>query len=153
MYIEVELINTKTCIELEKLFVSLGDQTRLRLISLMDKGPVSVGHLVEALGESQPKISRHLAYLRNAGLVDTNRDGKRVYYKLTEPANDAIRGVLASILSGMDSDGRAWSQARISSTLDDKAVDVYVEPDMYEEGSAGAYGRRQRSEELEIHLL
>ena len=78
---------------LENLFLGLADKTRLRLLGLMASGPVSVGHLVSETGESQPKISRHLAYLRNAGLVDTTRDGKWIYYgvaDLTDGAADSV---------------------------------------------------------------
>lgn len=72
---------------LENLFLALSDKTRLRLLGLMAGGEVSVGFLAEELGESQPKISRHLAYLRNAGLVSTRRDGKWIYYGI-EPQDD-----------------------------------------------------------------
>jgi len=60
-------------------FLALSDQTRLRLLSLMIGGEVSVGFLAEALRESQLKISRDRAYLRAAGLVSTRRDGKWIY--------------------------------------------------------------------------
>jgi DNA-binding transcriptional ArsR family regulator len=79
--------------ELERLFLGLADKTRLRLLGLMANGPVSVGQLVSSTGESQPKISRHLAYLRNAGLVETSRDGKWVYYglaRLADPGSDSV---------------------------------------------------------------
>ena len=54
---------------LETLFGALADRTRLRLLNLMGRDEICVCFLVEALGLSQPKISRHLAYLRDAGLV------------------------------------------------------------------------------------
>ena len=72
---------------LENLFLALSDKTRMRLLGLMASGEVSVGFLADELGESQPKISRHLAYLRNAGLVSTRRDGKWIYYGI-EPQDD-----------------------------------------------------------------
>src|SRR3569623_806423 len=78
---------------LENLFLGLAEKSRLRLLGLMAFGPVSVGHLVTETGESQPKISRHLAYLRNAGLVDTTRDGKWIYYgvaDLSDPRADSV---------------------------------------------------------------
>jgi len=62
--------------ELEEFFLALSDGTRLRLLALMRESEVSVGFLSDQLGQSQPKISRHLAYLRSAGLVETRRDGK-----------------------------------------------------------------------------
>jgi DNA-binding transcriptional ArsR family regulator len=77
---------------------ALCDPTRLRLISLMADGPVSVGFLAESTGESQPKVSRHLACLRNSDLVSTNRDGKHIYYQLRWPQHSDQRRVIAGIL-------------------------------------------------------
>ncbi len=69
------------------------DQTRLRLINLLAaEGEVCVCHLVDVLGTNQPKVSRHLAYLKRAGLVSDRKDGLWVHYRLSEPvANYADR--------------------------------------------------------------
>lgn len=87
-----------TLIELEKLFLALSDKTRLRLLALMADGEVPVGFLADKLGESQPKISRHLAYLRSAGLVSTRRDGKWIYYGIEEQDDAAVTNVLSAAL-------------------------------------------------------
>src|SRR5947209_12739497 len=90
--------------ELERLFLGLADKTRLRLLGFMANGPVSVGQLVASTGDSQPKISRHLAYLRNAGLVDTTRDGKWVYYgvaEMSDAATDSVFRAVVDELSGV----------------------------------------------------
>ena len=87
--------------DLEKLFLALSDQTRLRLLSLMSGGEVSVGYLADALGESQPKISRHLAYLRGTGLVSTRRDGKWLYYGIDDGLDRDVRRVLDTTLSSI----------------------------------------------------
>jgi len=87
--------------DLEKLFLALSDQTRLRLLSLMSGGEVSVGYLADALGESQPKISRHLAYLRGTGLVSTRRDGKWIYYGIDDGLDRDVRRVLDTTLSSI----------------------------------------------------
>lgn len=71
--------------EIESLFSALADRTRLRLLSLMADGEVCVCFFVEVLKVSQPKISRHLAYLRNAGVVAARRDGKWMHYSIVEP--------------------------------------------------------------------
>jgi ArsR family transcriptional regulator len=73
--------------ELESLFMALSDKTRLRLLNLMREDEICVCFFTEVLGESQPKISRHLAYLRNAGLVSARRDGKWMHYRIEEPEN------------------------------------------------------------------
>ncbi|HVG22764.1 MAG TPA: metalloregulator ArsR/SmtB family transcription factor [Thermoanaerobaculia bacterium] len=70
---------------LESFFLALADRTRLRLLNLVAGGEVCVCFFVEVLGEPQPKISRHLAVLRNAGLVATRREGKWMHYRLTRP--------------------------------------------------------------------
>lgn len=70
---------------IELLFKALADRTRLRVIHLIGDGEVCVCFLVEVLKTNQPKISRHLAYLRRAGLVSSRRDGKWMHYRLAEP--------------------------------------------------------------------
>ena len=65
------------------LFLALADRTRLRLLNLMRDREVCVSSFTGTLGQSQPKISRHLAYLRNAGVVEVRRDGKWMYYSIS----------------------------------------------------------------------
>ncbi|MFN7946594.1 MAG: metalloregulator ArsR/SmtB family transcription factor [Blastocatellia bacterium] len=69
----------------EKFFLALSDRTRLRLLGLMLEGEVCVCFLVEVLQAPQPTISRHLAYLRNAGVVVARREGKWMHYRIVEP--------------------------------------------------------------------
>ncbi len=73
--------------ELEAVLKALADGTRLRILGLLTTGEVCVCHLHDSLKISQPKASRHLAYLRRAGLVTTRREGLWVYYKLAEPTD------------------------------------------------------------------
>lgn len=73
-------------LSLDGLFQSLGDRTRLRLLNLMAEGEVCVCFFVEVLGEPQPKISRHLAVLREAGVVAARREGKWMHYRVMPPA-------------------------------------------------------------------
>ncbi|HEX3580397.1 MAG TPA: metalloregulator ArsR/SmtB family transcription factor [Thermoanaerobaculia bacterium] len=80
---------------------ALGDPTRLRLLNLLRGGEICVCYFVEILGEPQPKVSRHLAYLRRAGLVDVRRDGKWMHYKLAPTAHEAV---LESILDEIADD-------------------------------------------------
>lgn len=77
------MVNKDYSIEL--LFKALADRTRLRLIHLIGDDEVCVCFFVEVLKTNQPKISRHLAYLRRAGLVSTRREGKWMHYRLVEP--------------------------------------------------------------------
>lgn len=88
----------------ELLFQALGDRTRVRLLNLMLDGEVCVCFFVEVLGEPQPKISRHLAYLRNAGLVGTRREAKWMHYGITRPEHPAVRRAFEAILESFSAD-------------------------------------------------
>ncbi|HEV2320303.1 MAG TPA: metalloregulator ArsR/SmtB family transcription factor [Verrucomicrobiae bacterium] len=74
--------------DLALFFAALSDQTRLRLLSLIKGREVCVCHLQAVLGTNQPKISRHLAYLKRAGLVAGRRDGKWTHYRLAKLNNE-----------------------------------------------------------------
>ncbi len=103
--------------ELQRLFSALSDSTRLRLLNLMAEGELCVCFFVEVLDQPQPTISRHLAYLRKAGLVADRRDGKWIHYGITEPADpaarQAFRGVLETLRdnAAMQRDRRALLSA------------------------------------------
>lgn len=90
-----------TLTELENLFLALSDKTRLRLLALMADGEVPVGFLADQLGESQPKTSRHLAYLRNARLVSARRDGKWIYYNIQRPSDAAVGRILRATIDSI----------------------------------------------------
>jgi ArsR family transcriptional regulator len=87
--------------DLALLFAALADRTRLRLLNLMDGREVCVCYFVEILRQSQPKISRHLAYLRRAGVVAARREGKWMHYKIVPPAHDGAAGILRETLSAL----------------------------------------------------
>jgi ArsR family transcriptional regulator, arsenate/arsenite/antimonite-responsive transcriptional repressor len=91
----------KSSRSLETLFQALADQTRLRLLNLLSGGELCVCYFVEILGESQPKISRHLAYLRRAGVVQARREGKWIHYRIAEPADPVTRQILSAVLEGL----------------------------------------------------
>lgn len=79
---------------LDRLFRALADPIRLRLVSLLAGREICVCFLVDILGMSQPKISRHLAYLRRAGLVAARSEGKWVHYRLVEPPDKTAAEIL-----------------------------------------------------------
>jgi ArsR family transcriptional regulator len=91
-------------VSLASLFAALADTTRLRLLNLMAGREVCVCHLVEILGQSQPKISRHLAYLRQAGIVEARREGKWMHYSICTPADAAVASILAAALAALGND-------------------------------------------------
>ena len=77
---------------------TLASPRRLEILHRLAEGPCEVGRLAEDIGASQPNISQHLAVLRTAGLVDAERDGREVRYRLSDPdvmvACALMRGVL-----------------------------------------------------------
>ena len=93
------------------LLQALGDRTRLRLLNLIAYGEICVCWFVELLDEPQPKISRHLAYLRRVGLVHARRDGKWMHYSLVPPVDEAVARVLEATLTSLQSD-RAMQRDR-----------------------------------------
>jgi ArsR family transcriptional regulator, arsenate/arsenite/antimonite-responsive transcriptional repressor len=91
--------------QLENLFKALADGTRLRILGLLVAGEVCVCHIHESLRITQPKASRHLAYLRRCGLVETRRQGLWVYYRLSDspdPIVQTIRQAVAHVLGHVD---------------------------------------------------
>jgi ArsR family transcriptional regulator len=92
-------------LELEAFFKALADATRLRILGLLLTGEVCVCHIHESLKIPQPKASRHLAYLRRAGLVDTRRDGLWIHYRmanLPDPVLQAISQAVTHALAHME---------------------------------------------------
>ena len=88
----------------ELFFRALADRTRLRLLNLMGMEEVCVCFFVEILKTNQPKISRHLAYLRRAGIVGVRRDGQWMHYRIVEPSDAGAARVLTDVLSWLAND-------------------------------------------------
>ena len=81
----------------ERVFQALADGTRLRILGLLLAGEVCVCTLHESLGEPQPKVSRHLAYLRRAGLVSTRREGLWIHYSLAPQTDPVLATIVQSV--------------------------------------------------------
>ncbi len=90
---------------MELLFKALADRTRLRLLNLLGADEICVCYFVEVLGTSQPKISRHLAYLRRAGVVAARREGKWVHYRVVAPPDPHAACVFNEVLAWLAEDG------------------------------------------------
>ena len=89
---------------MELLFKALADRTRLRLLNLMGADEICVCYFVEVLGTNQPKISRHLAYLRRAGVVAARREGKWMHYRVVAPPDAHAARVFAEVLAWLAED-------------------------------------------------
>ena len=87
--------------DIENLFKALADRTRLRLISLIGDSEVCVCFLVAILKTSQPKISRHLAYLRRAKIVAARREGKWMHYRLVEPPDEHAARIFREVRASL----------------------------------------------------
>jgi ArsR family transcriptional regulator len=77
---------------------TLASPRRLEILHALASGPIEVGRLAQQIGASQPNVSQHLAVLRTAGLVDAERDGREVRYRLTDPDVMVACGVMRSVL-------------------------------------------------------
>ena len=95
---------TRKSFDKESFFRALADRTRLRLLNLLGNDEVCVCFFVEILKTSQPKISRHLAYLRRAGIVAARRDGPWIHYRVVEPDDENAARVLRETMAWLASD-------------------------------------------------
>ena len=90
--------------KIELFFAALADNTRLRLLNLMRDTEVCVCFFVEVIGTNQPKISRHLAYLRKAGIVAARRDGIWAHYRIVAPQDEHAAKVLRDVQEWLKTD-------------------------------------------------
>ena len=109
--------------DLDTLFRGFADPTRIRILSLLVAGELCVRDIVDILGLPQPTVSRHLAYLRRAGLVSATREWKFSHYRLAEPEYAVHRNLLNCVRScfrGIESldRERARAEARVKTHLD-----------------------------------
>ena len=86
---------------LTDVYSALADPTRLRILALLKDGEICVCHIHDSLKVSQPLASRHLAYLRRAGLVASRRAGIWMHYKLVPPQDPIIEAVLTAALHAL----------------------------------------------------
>ena len=91
-------------VDKESLFKAFADRTRLRLLNLMGSDEVCVCFFVEILKIHQPKISRHLAYLRRVGIVGARRDGPWIHYRVVEPPDEDAAKVLRETMNWLAND-------------------------------------------------
>ncbi len=97
---------------LQDLMLAMADKTRLRLLSMMRRDEVCVCYFTGVLDAPQPTISRHLAYLRNKGLVETRREGKWMHYRMARPKDAALARALDHVLDAAAEDGQVKSDAK-----------------------------------------
>ena len=101
---DVTMTRKKSGYDKEQFFRALADRTRLRLLNLMRGDEVCVCFLVEILRTNQPKISRHLAYLRRAGVVAARREGQWMHYHIVDPPDEEATKVLKETMTWLAAD-------------------------------------------------
>ena len=77
---------------------TLASPRRLEIIHSLATGPIEVGRLARAIGASQPNVSQHLAVLRSAGIVEAERSGREVRYRLADPDVIVACGLMRAVL-------------------------------------------------------
>lgn len=154
------LMSTSDLNKIETLFLVLNDKTRLRLLALLADGPVVVGHLAERLRESQPKVSRHLAYMRNAGFVYTKRDGKWIYYGILYPEDESLRQILQLVVRSIAAIGEDDQRSHVN-VESEEAEDIFGWTDVNDDiltivgpiDEEMIYGSDRESDEMDVFLL
>ena len=91
----------KNLAALTNVYAALSDPTRLRMLALIAGGEICVCHIHDSLGVPQPTASRHLAYLRRAGLVETRRAGIWMHYRLATFSDPVIKAIIESALHAL----------------------------------------------------
>jgi len=105
--------------ELSKIFKALSDETRLRIIKLLEQGELCVCDIVAALDMVQPKVSFHLSTLKEAGLLKDRKQGKWIHYSLND--GDLFRRMLlVSASERMKNEATTQDRKRLSAFLDVK---------------------------------
>ena len=95
-----------------RLFKTLSDPTRLRLLNLLACGETCVCDLADSLRVVQPKVSRHLARLKRAGLVEALREGKWMHYRWAKHGDSLVRHILLGLRQWMANDEKMKSERR-----------------------------------------
>jgi len=165
---------------IENFYMAMADKTRLRLLNLLRDGEICVCFLVDVLGENQPKISRHLAYLRSAGIVEARREGKWIHYRLIVPEDPNAARVVEDTLNWLGSKDnlrRDYEKLEAVCSAPEAPVtimrapkpDIFVQADVIRESRKDTFGnteefsdtpppappplRRDQNHELETFLL
>lgn len=104
------------------LLKALADDTRLRIVALLDGGELCVCHIASGLDISQPNASQHLLVLRNAGVVDSRRQGSWIYYRMNTTQDPVRTRILGAVLDSFEAmaldDRRRLGATRVGNSCD-----------------------------------
>jgi ArsR family transcriptional regulator len=104
IYSDIRIYRRDKLQELVKIFKALGDETRIRLLKLLQERELCVCELMQALNMTQSRVSRNLGILKNAGLVEDRRDGLWVHYSLNDEAKPYIKKLLEILKDSCNDD-------------------------------------------------
>jgi len=104
IYSDIRIYRRDKLQELVKVFKALGDETRIRLLKLLEQRELCVCELMQALNMTQSRVSRNLGILKNAGLVKDRRDGLWVHYSLNDEAKFQIQKLLSVLKDSCNED-------------------------------------------------
>jgi len=90
---------------IERVFKAIADRNRIRILKMLEAKPMCVCEITEVLGIAQPSVSRHLSILRDAGLLDDEKDGIWTNYCLSRSGNDVVVTMLSSLSRWGNEDG------------------------------------------------
>jgi len=96
-YVDSQAMDEITVLQAEVL-KTLASPRRLEILHVLASGPIEVGRLADAIGASQPNVSQHLSMLRVAGIVEAERDGREVRYRLADPDVMVACALMRSVL-------------------------------------------------------
>lgn len=113
--------------ELIAIFKALSDETRLRIIKLLEHGELCVCDIAAVLQSSQPKISFHLSTLKEAGLIADRREGKWIHYRLDD-ADMFRRFLMMSVFERMDASVAEQDAIRLKCFLEKKQASGHTCP-------------------------
>jgi ArsR family transcriptional regulator, arsenate/arsenite/antimonite-responsive transcriptional repressor len=149
-------------IQIEHLFLAFADKTRLQLLYLLREGEMSVNELAQALDAGQPKVSRHLAYLRTLNMVTTRRAGKSIYYKLAVPVNRFAATVVDETIDWLDSFSESHGRRTrpkpdmhqtVQLPVAEPLVTYEQQSEQPDEAEPASSGPARVEEEMEVYLL
>lgn len=141
-------------VSMQTFFTALADRTRRRILNLMREQEICVFFFTEVLDVSQPKISRHLAYLRNAEIVTARRDGKWMYYRIVQPEDVHARRILQKTLDWLASQERMQQDyEKLALVCAASKASIQVSRALPVHTSLKTNMSHERREELETYLL
>lgn len=139
---------------MQTFYIALADRTRRRILNLIREQEISVCFITEVLNISQPKISRHLSYLRRADIVSARRDGKWMYYSIVEPEDFYAAQILRGTLDWLKFDEKMQEDyERMKLIYDSTSAPARIDRAIKQDIFTNANMSYERRDELDTFLL